>query len=198
MRSKFSTTEPPVRALPDHVLVGTILRPHGIRGEVSVALWSDNESRFAAGAVVAAVREENTARPSRQGVPARSLKVGRATPYKGGLRVAFEGVEDRDAAEALRGLELWVPRDSVPVAPAGRYYVFELIGCRCVDARDGEVGTVVDIVEDGGGILLEIEREGSRSAIPFVEDFLVRIDRAARTIEVRLPEGLLETCAFKS
>ena len=128
----------------------------------------------------------------------RLLRVERATPHKGGLRVAFAGIADREAAETLRGLELWVPLADVPDAPAGAYYVFELIGCRCFDERDGDIGTVVDIHEDGGGTLLEVEKDGLRSALPFVEAFLVKVDRAARRIDLRLPEGLFATCAYKS
>ena len=57
---------------------------------------------------------------------------------------------------------------------------------------------MVDVHEDGGGTLLEVEKDGRRSVIPFVEAFLVRVDREARRIDLRLPEGLLATCAFKS
>ena len=128
----------------------------------------------------------------------RLLRIERCSPYKGGLRIAFAGIADREAAESLRGLELRVPLADVPEAPAGTYYVFELIGCRCFDESDGDIGTVVDIHEDGGGTLLEVEKDGPRSVIPFVEAFLVRVDREARRIDLRLPEGLLATCAFKS
>jgi len=198
MRSKFSTTEGRAQGLPEAVLVGTILRPHGIKGEVTVALWSDNERRFAPG-----VELQATAPSAPTGAPApgrreRLLRVERATPHKGGLRVAFAGIADREAAETLRGLELWVPLADVPDAPAGAYYIFELIGCLCFDERDGDIGTVVDIHEDGGGTLLEVGKDGTRSVIPFVEAFLIRVDRDSRRIDLRLPEGLLATCAFKS
>jgi 16S rRNA processing protein RimM len=204
MRSKFSTTENGTGGLPETVLVGTILRPHGIKGEVTVALWSDNERRFAPGVEFQATSAGPSSAPSRDsGRPAparreRALRVERCSAYKGGLRIAFAGIADREAAESLRGLELRVPLADVPDAPAGAYYVFELIGCSCFDESDGDVGTVVDIHEDGGGTLLEVEKEGLRSVIPFVEAFLVRVDREARRIDLRLPEGLLATCAFKS
>ena len=112
--------------------------------------------------------------------------------------MAFAGIADREAAESLRGLELWVPLSEVPAAPPGAFYVFELIGCRCVDERHGDIGVVVDIQEDGGGTLLEVEEGGRRVALPFVEAFVLAIDRAARRIDLRLPEGLLATCAYRS
>ncbi len=210
MRSKFSTTENGTGGLPETVLVGTILRPHGIKGEVTVALWSDNERRFAPGVEFRATSAAASSGPSAPSAPSggsgrssparreRALRVERCSAYKGGLRIAFAGIADREAAESLRGLELRVPLADVPDAPAGAYYVFELIGCSCFDESDGDVGTVVDIHEDGGGTLLEVEKDGLRSVIPFVEAFLVRVDREARRIDLRLPEGLLATCAFKS
>lgn len=223
MRSKFPTTEGRAAGLPEAVLVGTILRPHGIKGEVTVALWSDYERRFAPGVELAATAPESLARPRAAAAAApgsavaaaparpaaipvrpvpesrkRTLRVERSSPHKGGLRVAFAGVADREAAESLRGLELWVPISEVPDAPPGSYYVFELIGCRCFDERDGDIGTVIDIQEDGGGTLLEVDKDGVRTVLPFVEPFLVGVDRDARRIDLRLPEGLLATCAYKS
>lgn len=198
MRSKFSTTDGPAGALPEAVLVGTILRPHGIKGEVTVALWSDYDRRFTPGVEL---RAAAPAPPAGRPAAARRellLRVERATPHKGGLRVAFGGIADREAAEGLRGLELWVPLSEVPQPPPGAFYVFELIGCRCVDERDGDIGTVVDIQEDGGGTLLEVEKDGRRVALPFVEAFLVQVDRSVRRIDLRLPEGLLATCAYRS
>ncbi len=214
MRSKSSTTEtpaagapradPPPAGYPPTVLVGTILRPHGVKGEVTVALWSDNDRRFTPGADLAATPASPSAAARGRtgpGTMERALRVERSTPHKGGLRVAFVGIADREAAETLRGLDLWVPISEVPAAPAGSYYYFELIGCRCWDERDGEtveIGTVVDLHQDGGGTLLEVEQGGRRAVIPFVEAFLLKVDRAARRIDFRLPEGLLATCAYKS
>jgi 16S rRNA processing protein RimM len=199
MRSKFSTTEGGTDGLPETVLVGTILRPHGIRGEVTVALWSDNDRRFRPGVEFRATPPEaSPSPPSAASRRARQLRIERCSAFKGGLRVAFAGIADRDAAESLRGLELRVPLADVPEAPEGAYYVFELVGCRCFEERDGEIGTVVDIQEDGGGILLEVEKAGMRSVLPFVEAFLIRVDREGRRIDFRLPEGLLETCAYRS
>ena len=101
----------------------------------------------------------------------------------------------------LAGFELTVDRAEVPAAGPGSYYLFELVGCRCVDERAGELGTVVEVVADGGGWLVEVEsREaggGRRLSLPFAEEFLVSVDPAARRIDWRLPEGLIEACASR-
>jgi 16S rRNA processing protein RimM len=190
MTSSSSTDAP---SEPETILVGTVLAPHGIRGEVQVAVQSDNRERFAPGAVL---------RASRGGAAGvTELRVRRSTPHKGGLRISFEGFEDRDAAERLRGMELAVDRSAVPEAAPGSYYLFELVGCRCVDEREGELGTVVEVVPDGGGWVIEVESRadegGRRLSLPFAEEFLVRVDPAARRIDWKLPEGLVEACASR-
>jgi 16S rRNA processing protein RimM len=108
-------------------------------------------------------------------------------------------VTTRDGADELRGASLTVPGASVPEAPGGSYYVFELAGCRCFDRRAGELGTVTDLVADGGGWLLVVERpDGARLPLPFVERYVVAVDRAGGRIDWDLPEGLIETCASRS
>jgi 16S rRNA processing protein RimM len=194
MKSSSSTEAEDPRD--SQVLVGVVLGPHGIRGEVAVSVESDNPERFAPGSTLTLTF------PRRPRASEESLRVARTMPHKGGLRVAFEGVVDRDAAERLRGGELSVPRSAVPPPPRGSFYEFELLGLACHDEVAGELGKVVNLVADGGGWILEVESAGPngrrRVSLPFVEEFLVRVDREARRIDWRLPEGLLEACASES
>ena len=183
----------PASTAPDDegtVLVGRVLRPHGLHGEVVVETRTDNPERFAPGARLDAG-------------PAGELEVAAARPHRGALLVRFAGVDDRDAADALRGRELAVPAEAVPEAPEGTYYHFQLLGCRVVDAADGELGEVVDLAEDGGGLILVVEGEAPggglrRVPVPFVAALLRRVDVEGKEIEVELPEGLVEACASRS
>ncbi len=86
----------------------------------------------------------------------------------------------------------------MPAPPAGFYYHYELVGCRCFEAAEGELGEVVDLVEDGGGHLLRIRRGVRELLVPFVEAFLVRVDVERGRIDLRLPPGLVEICASGS
>lgn len=192
--SSKSSTEP--RPGPATVAVGRVLRPHGVRGEVVVEVSSDNPERFAVGSelLLMAPGEAGEALPE---AARRRLTIETVRPHRGVLLVGFAGVEDRDAADVLRG-ELAVPGSAVPAPPEGTWYHFQLLGCRVVDRAAGELGEVVDLVEDGGGLLLVVEGEGRRVPVPFVERFLARVDVAAREIEVDLPEGLIEACASTS
>ena len=193
MSSKSSKTEAPgVPArrddLPETVAVGRVLRPHGIKGEVAVEVLSDVPGRFEKGSRVQGVRE---------GKPSRTLVVAASRPQKGGAVVRFEGFEDRDQAEELRGLDLEVPRSEVPKAPEGTYYQYELLGCLCFNEGEA-LGRVVEVTEDGGGLMLIVEGEGRRVPVPFVREFLRAVDVETGRIDLALPPGLLEECAFRS
>ena len=187
MSSKSSRTE--TRELPARVTVGRVLRPHGVRGEVVVEVLSDVPGRLDRGSSVLAAREE--------GGPARPLEVAAHRPHKSGALLVFTGIDDRDAAEGLRGLWLEVDRSQVPAAPPGTYYHYELLGCRCYDGDRG-LGEVVDLLEDGGGLLLIVADGELRVPVPFVERFLREIDVEAGRIVFDLPPGLLDACASRS
>jgi 16S rRNA processing protein RimM len=195
MSSKSSKTDggAAVREdLPETVAVGRVLRPHGVRGEVVVEVLSDVPARFQKGSRLTGVREGVA--PTSGKIP---LTVAASRVHKTGAVVRFEGYEDRDRAGELRGLDLEVPRAEVPKARRGTYYQFELLGCLCRD-RGEELGRVVEVVEDGGGVMLIVEGEGRRIPVPFVKELLKKVDVARGVIDLKLPEGLLEICASTS
>jgi 16S rRNA processing protein RimM len=193
--SSKSSTEPGTPAAT--VLVGRVLRPHGLRGEVVVEVATDNPDRFAVGTTVLwmAAGAAGEAPPD---AARERLTVEAVRAHRGVLLVRFQGYADRDAAGGLRSAELAVPAAAVPEPPAGTYYHFQLLGCRVRDEAVGELGEVVDLLEDGGGLLLVVEGGGRRLPVPFVAAFLRRVDVAAREIEVALPPGLVEACASTS
>ena len=188
--SSKSSTDPPSDEL---VLVGRVRRPHGVRGAVVVESLTDNAERWAAGSRLLA---GGTADGSLE--PGATLTVEHAQEHGAAMLVSFEGVEGREAAEALRGVELSVSRRDVPPAEDGTWYEFQLVGCRCHDAAAGDLGEVVDLVEDGGGLLLVVDDGLRRLPVPFVAAFLVKVDLDAGRIDVDLPPGLIEACASGS
>jgi 16S rRNA processing protein RimM len=197
MSSKSPTIEAPPREgavagrLPDRVRVGTVRRPHGLAGAVLVTVESDVPDRFGRGGRLHAVPGQG---------PARVLVILETRSHGDGIaRLRFEGLETRDSVEFLRGAALEVDRSDVPPAPPDTYYHFELEGCRCRDVTHGELGRVVQVLDDGGGQLLVLRQEGGRELlIPFVRRFLKTVDVEAGEIALELPEGLVETCTSRS
>ena len=195
-----SPAEPALGDDGGRVLVGRIVRPHGVRGELVVEVLSDRPERLAPGSeLVVTGADPDAPAPAAGGEPApAALRVAASRPHRGRALVEFEGIGDRAAAERLRGLGLAVERAAVPPPPGGSWYHFQLLGCRCRDRAAGDLGAVVDLVEDGGGLLLVVDDGRRRLPVPFVNEFLRRVDPEAGVIEVELPPGLVETCASTS
>ncbi|MEO3779562.1 ribosome maturation factor RimM [Micromonospora sp. B11E3] len=191
------------------LIVGRIGKPHGIRGEVTVEVRTDEpEARFAPGSVL---RTEPGATPpitsSRGAEPAagasaqpgiyrvpEELTVESARWHQGRMLVAFEGVLDRNVAEALRGTLLGV--DSADVAPPEdpeEFHDHQLVGLTVV-TRDGErLGEVARIDHAPASDLLVLRRpEGRTALIPFVKAIVPEVDLAGGRVVVDPPGGLLD------
>jgi 16S rRNA processing protein RimM len=102
---------------------------------------------------------------------------------KGGAIARFAGVTDRNAAEALRGTELTVPRAALPPIAADEYYHADLVGLPCVLATGEALGTCVAVENFGAGDVLEIERpDGKRFMVPMREEAVPEWDSAGIVI----------------
>lgn len=107
-----------------------------------------------------------------------------------GVVVRFKGIADRNAAEALRGTELYVARDALPPAAAGEYYHVDLIGLRAVSAEGIDLGRVVAVQNFGAGEMLEIKlpTESETVYVPFTDAFVPTVEIAAGRVVVVIPE----------
>ncbi len=189
MASRSASPERSRPAGEGSVLVALVTRPHGIRGEVRIEVHSDVPGRFDLGREL--MLRGLDAEP-------RAVRVASFRTARGGGIVRFDGWRTRDQAESLRGARLEVPLAEVPPSPEGLYYHFELVGCRCLDADSGDLGEVTAVIEDGGGVLLEVSGAAKTLPVPFVDAFLDSVDVAGKTIRLRLPPGLVETCSSRS
>lgn len=147
--------------------IGVVQRPHGIKGEVVVEPFSDNESRFEDLVEVRVVGPRG----------GRMLTVDGFFPHKGRLVIQFDEIRTVEAAEILRGAELRVPLTALPQLPKGSYYHHELKGLD-VRIESGEsIGVVEDIFETGAAPVLVI-RDSSKteSLVPLVDAFILEVD----------------------
>jgi 16S rRNA processing protein RimM len=136
------------------IALAAIAGAHGVRGEVRLKLFSDGVDSLAAHQTLYV------------GGASRRLLAVRASGKTAVAR--FEGVDDRSAAEALRGSLVEVDRSALPPLEDGEYYHADLIGLPCVDGEGRDRGRVVAVENYGAGDLLEIELgDGKRSLIPF-------------------------------
>jgi 16S rRNA processing protein RimM len=114
-------------------------------------------------------------------------------PAKGAVLVRIEGIADRDAAEALKGVRLYVPRSSLPAPDEEEFYHADLIGLSVVDAEGAELGRVRAVQDYGAGDLLEVDLATGRPAmLPFTRAVVPEVDLAAGRIVVVPPPGLLD------
>lgn len=128
----------------------------------------------------------------------RRYRVLRVARGRGGeVRVALEGVDDRDGAEALRGRQVIGDARHLEPLEAGEHRWFELIGCRvhAADAEEGAapIGTVREIWDTGAHDVLVVEdEEGQRHLLPAAKAFLREVDPAGRRIVYEVIPGLLD------
>lgn len=163
------------------LMIGRVVKSHGIRGEVSVEVTTDDpEGRFAIG----------TQLSGRQGNRELNLTVKSSRPHKGRLLLTFEEVPDRTAADQLRGTRFFAePRED---DEDDGFYDHELEGLRIIH-EGKDIGEVTGIAHTLNRVILEVTLIGGKEAlIPFVEEIVPEVDLAAGTATITPPEGLLE------
>lgn len=149
--------------------VAHIVKPHGLRGDVIVALSTNRTERLDPGSVL---RTDD----------GRPMKVVRSTPHGNRFIVNFEGLSGIEAAEEVRGVQLFAP----PLADPDELWVHELIGAEVVDAGGTVLGTVESVQENPASDLLVLRGGG---LIPL--RFVVSNDPGVR-VTVEVPDGLLD------
>jgi 16S rRNA processing protein RimM len=159
------------------VCVAQIGAAHGLKGEVRLRSYTQEPSDFTA---YGALETEDGS---------RKLKAGTARFAKDHFIVKFESIDDRNAAEALRNVNLYVARETLPaVDEDDTFYCADLIGLAAVTRDKSAFGEVIAVQNYGAGDILEIRRgDGSTFLLPFTEAAVPEIDMAGGTIVVDPP-----------
>jgi 16S rRNA processing protein RimM len=166
------------------VVIGRIGKAHGIKGEVTVEVRTDDpEGRFAPAAVLATDRPE---------LP--TLVIERSRPHSGRMLVLFEGIPDRNAAELLRGTLLSVDADDDPeIDDPDEFYDHQLVGLAAVTVDGVAIGAVSDVVHLPASVLLVVTTpEGREVLVPFVAEIVPEVDLVGGRVVVDPPPGLIE------
>lgn len=170
----------------DMIIVGEITGAHGIKGQVKAECLTDfPEVRFAPGA-------ELYVEKLRQ-----NRKVLAASVHKGLYLLTLDGIEDRDAAQALLHTYLRVPMDSLPPLPEGEYYHFQLIGLQVFEG-ERYLGQLTEIMETGANDVYIIKNAEpapglpAEILLPALQSCIKQVDLAAGRMQVQIPAGLLD------
>jgi 16S rRNA processing protein RimM len=157
----------------------------GLRGELKIAPSRIGDDALAAGVGVRATLADGSV---------RALRVRALRRHQGRPLVAFDGVDDATAAQALVGAALAIDRNDVALDD-GEYFDDDLVGCALVDASGDVLAQVVAVEHYPAQdvLLVALPRGGGRAMVPMVRAFVKGIDIGARRISVELPPGLLDS-----
>jgi 16S rRNA processing protein RimM len=165
------------------LVVGRIAKAHGIAGEVAVEVRTDDpDHRYVPGASLATD-------PPEKG----PLTLAAARWHSGRLLIRFDGIHDRNAAEALQGTLLVADSDTSRAGDDDDFWDHDLVGLTVVDTAGTIVGTVSDVLHPPGPPVLVVDRgEPGEALVPFVRELVPTVDLPSGRLTIDPPDGLLD------
>ena len=160
----------------DRVLLGVVAAPHGIRGLVRIKSFTEDPMSLGAYGPLS----DESGR--------KEYRVEPLSAARGAVLARIEGVADRTAAEALRGLRLYVERSALPAAGEREWYEADLVGLKAVGADGRDWGKVTAFHDFGAGSVMELS---GGAMLPFTDEAVPEIDVEGGKVMVDPPAGLL-------
>ncbi|RKX27273.1 MAG: 16S rRNA processing protein RimM [Candidatus Zixiibacteriota bacterium] len=169
---------------PEYIVVGQFGRPRGVSGEIYLNPISDNPERF---------KNKGTFWIE-SGAGWKEIKITAIRFISGRPAVKIDGVEGSDEARPLTNSYLYIKGTELAELPDGKYYHFELIGCRVVDTDGKELGqlTAVETYPANDVWVIETEK-GKQNQFPAVKQFVRSVDIVNKLIEINPPEGIFDS-----
>ena len=159
------------------VLLAAVIGAHGLKGEVKVKTFTETPDGLA--------RYRRLHAKDGRVFTLATIRPGKADE----AAVSFAEVVDRNTAEQLKGLKLFVARDAMPGTAENEFYHADLVGLSAMDEADRIIGTVKAIHNYGAGDVIEIARgEGDTVMLPFAKDFVPTVDVANGRVVIAVPE----------
>jgi 16S rRNA processing protein RimM len=162
-----------------HLQLGYVAGAHGVRGAVRVKLFNPDSSAIAPGVRVL-LREAGQTQT-------QAFEVARVAPAGDVWRLWLVGVDDREAAEQLRGRELWIDRSELPALADDEYYLADLIGLPVEREHDGRVeplGKITGVTSNGAQDLLCVRLRGREWLLPALPPFVLAIEPTRVLVDV--------------
>ena len=181
MSNERDSRSTPEIALSDTLEIGRVSKAHDILGELRIALhWEASDSLLHAEQIWLA----------RDGKPA-AHEIERARAVPRGFLLKLRGVDDRNAAEALQGARVSVPRSALPPLEPGEYYLVDLIGAKVL-GPEGEVGRVSEVISHPTVDVVVVQlTDGSSAEQPLSPPWLERVNAAEKEIVLSSLDGLM-------
>jgi 16S rRNA processing protein RimM len=171
----------PQKGEPVYLAVGLLRKPHGLRGDLLLEVYTDFPDRLSPGTSLFA------------GDAHKPLKITRRRPHNDGLLLGFEGIHTPEEAGRYSATVVYVPAADRPVLPEGEYYHHEIIGLTVIDEVGKSLGQVVEIIVTGANDVYVIRPEqGKDILIPALKEVILAVDLGEKTMRVHLLPGLVE------
>ena len=184
------------------VLLGYVAKAHGVRGEVSIHSFAESP-KLLLGEIFLGPVADSAQGTAGQGCPERSsltpATVTAVRQHHGAVLAMMEGIDNRDAAEALRRRGVYIARSKLPRVRKHEVYLHDLLGLAVMVAEPNEtegfqrIGTLASVASPAGQELWSITTpEGKEILFPAVPEFVGTIDLDAGTVVITPPPGLIE------
>ena len=167
-------------AEPRFLVIGRIIKPHGIRGELKVESFTDTPERFSWLEKVY-LEEEN-------GTP---LMVEEVRFHQNWVLIKFTGIDDRTAAESLRRSWLFVPMDEAVPLAEDEYFLFQLIGLQVINQHGDQLGEIHDVIETQANNVFVVRTSRNEHLIPDIPDVIREIDFEKMIMTIEEFPGLI-------
>jgi 16S rRNA processing protein RimM len=169
---------------PRYLVVGRVLRPHGVRGELRIGITTDHPERLVQHAHFYLAHPDSPEEAQR-------YSVEKIRQHKEIALLKLEGCDDRNEAEALRDLLVQIPLEEAVPLEEGEYYHFQLVGVQ-VETEDGEwLGQVAEVLETGANDVYLVRGPRGEILLPAIADVVLELDLEAMRMVVRLLPGIL-------
>lgn len=191
----------------EKIKIGKIVNAVGLKGEVKVYSYAGENDRFEkldriiagssqSGSGQSGSGQEGGAKRAACKKPQSDMEfeIEKVRYQKNMVILKLRGVDDRNQAEALKDMDVFITEDDLEELPDDTFYVRDLIGCQVVDINDGKkLGVVSDLIQNSAQDIYQIDlAEGGQALIPAVEQFIKNVDIESKTITVSLIPGLID------
>ena len=170
----------------EKIKIGKIVNAAALKGEVKIYHYSDYKERFEELDSVIVCGD-------RRGSDERQYEIENVRYQKDMVIAKLKGVDDRNAAESLKGFDVFITEEDLRELPEDTFYIRDLIGCEVIDGRDGKtLGQISDVLKTGAQDIYQVELAfGGQALIPTVAQFIEKVEIRQKTVVIKVIPGLI-------